>query len=541
MVKERVQKKSYQQSLEDIKEKMKEKRTKLLANASAPIRRRARMVNKSNMGNNAHNILKSVQMNNASLAVALQAEKEKVRQANAVILQLKRDQQALFLHLLLLKRKLKEHEANASEVRAFCKSGQFPIKNNAFLFCASLPKCLLFTENQSPRWNLDSKMTEEITLPSTVTVRRRRAERTAQRRSERVKELLIEGQAGAVVGPPAAGPTTSDDRTSNQPEPGDADRADTEDFQPPTPEHVPARKNRQQRPARKENQQPRSRPERTGRNPERGCKPERASLKKPWENPKPRARSKSRDRDRVRPTRSKSAAPSQGSKANPSQAFNDTFDFDCEEAVHITPFKAKAEDSPSEMEPSTTRRGCSPSSPSSESDDSLYVPQKSSRTQGKSSAVTTRRGRASKAITPEEDVLPQPGKISGVHGVRTAGRGLSLCDVTNLSPAAVRKFCKRSRPADGRGSNPVPARKRRCTMAVDYTEPSLNAKLRRGDKFTDLQFLRSPVFKQKSKRRSLVSSPAAAESVVLFFFTRSNVPNLPVLRYFSIRPASLIL
>lgn len=70
------------------------------------------------VGNNAHNILKSIQMNNASLAVALQAEKEKVRQANAVILQLKRDQQALFLHLLLLKRKLKEHEANVSEVRA---------------------------------------------------------------------------------------------------------------------------------------------------------------------------------------------------------------------------------------------------------------------------------------------------------------------------------------------------------------------------------------------------------------------------------------
>lgn len=153
MVKERVQKKSYQQSLEDIKEKMKERRTKRLANASAPIMRRARMINKSNgkdvlslcqwlilhiknkhnegddfvnhymqclllVGNNAHNIMKSIQMNNTSLAVALQAEKEKVRQANAVILQLKRDQQALFLHLLLLKRKLKEHEASVSEVRA---------------------------------------------------------------------------------------------------------------------------------------------------------------------------------------------------------------------------------------------------------------------------------------------------------------------------------------------------------------------------------------------------------------------------------------
>lgn len=146
MVKERVQKKSYQQSLEDIKEKMKDKRTKRLANASAPVtRRRAGMINKSNgedvlsfvasrnkprrgwschympclllVGSNSHNILKSIQMNNASLAVALQAEKEKVRQANEAILQLKRDQQALFFHLLLLKRKIKEHEANVSEVR----------------------------------------------------------------------------------------------------------------------------------------------------------------------------------------------------------------------------------------------------------------------------------------------------------------------------------------------------------------------------------------------------------------------------------------
>lgn len=148
MVKERVQKKSYQQSLEDIKEKMKERKNKRLASASAPIRKRARMINMSNgkdvlfnivyrnkhhdgddfvniytpwflsVGSNAPNILKSIQMNNASLAVALQAEKEKVRQANGVILQLKRDQQALFLHLLMLKRKLKENETNVSEVLA---------------------------------------------------------------------------------------------------------------------------------------------------------------------------------------------------------------------------------------------------------------------------------------------------------------------------------------------------------------------------------------------------------------------------------------
>lgn len=70
------------------------------------------------VGHNAHTILKSLQMNNSSLAVALQAEKEKVRQANAVILQLKREQQALFLHLLLFRKKLKEQEANVAEVRA---------------------------------------------------------------------------------------------------------------------------------------------------------------------------------------------------------------------------------------------------------------------------------------------------------------------------------------------------------------------------------------------------------------------------------------
>lgn len=601
MARERVKKKSFQESLEEIKEKMKEKRNKRLATVSGPNRGRSRRITTCNVTSSTNTLLKGVQQNNKALAVALQAEKEKVRQANVVILQLKREQQALFLHLLLLKKKLKEQEAlsaNLSENSSSNNIGQTESQGKEHNKSANKTP-----QKGSPVHADEHHGATNAVLPPTVGVRRRQTDRSSSRRRfERVQEhRIMREDSVARLDTLTASPICIDDAHQKQTHPVEET---TEEFQHSTPEPAPARSTKQPQQSRKQQSKPKADP--PPKKPERGRKAERGPLKKPWENPKPRARSKSRDRSA---TRSKTApTPTSQNKLNTSLGFNDTFDFDCEEAVHITPFKAKAEDNEpvtavstdtqSKMEdtsPVVCNGKDSLSPPSSESEDSLYVPQKSRKKHSlpeNTTSITTRRGRRSSKVTdeniilhkefnvyrdedssskiekskkdkiseeqegiygenegPEEadieehclrpvsplveaeikridDVLSNFGDSSNDNsplltdqtpqrvksckkrglGVRPRGRGLSLCDVTNMSPAAYRKFpCGGSRLSGARCSTPAqaPTRKRRCTMTVDYKEPSLNAKLRRGDKFTDLEFLRSPIFKQKSGRRSV--------------------------------------
>ncbi|XP_019364289.1 PREDICTED: shugoshin 1 isoform X2 [Gavialis gangeticus] len=93
--------------------------------------------------------------------------------------------------------------------------------------------------------------------------------------------------------------------------------------------------------------------------------------------------------------------------------------------------------------------------------------------------------------TPGGEVTPAVVPAQSSEGARP-----SLSDVTNIS----------FRDKKNSISQPVlnieerigaPNCKRRCTVSVNYKEPSISGKLRRGDPFTDACFLNSPIFKQK--------------------------------------------
>ncbi|XP_058039760.1 shugoshin 1 [Ahaetulla prasina] len=97
-------KKSFKDSLEDIKERMKEKRNKKWAslgkaNQVLPI--------KSKIADNSMAQLKNLQANNRALALALEEERSKMREAQDIILCLKKEYQSLKFQNFDLQRKLK--------------------------------------------------------------------------------------------------------------------------------------------------------------------------------------------------------------------------------------------------------------------------------------------------------------------------------------------------------------------------------------------------------------------------------------------------
>ncbi|NXN33528.1 SGO1 protein, partial [Nycticryphes semicollaris] len=70
----------------------------------------------------------------------------------------------------------------------------------------------------------------------------------------------------------------------------------------------------------------------------------------------------------------------------------------------------------------------------------------------------------------------------------------ALQDLTNRS---IQSSCTSS-PQTLEENSAAPSRRQRATIC--YKEPSLGGKLRRGDQFTDTQFLHSPIYKVKKKK-----------------------------------------
>ncbi|NXN25395.1 SGO1 protein, partial [Nycticryphes semicollaris] len=192
---------------------------------------------------------------------------------------------------------------------------------------------------------------------------------------------------------------------------------------------------------------------------------------------------------------------------------SDAYDFHFEECVHLTPFRQnKVNDTDTGVgdtdglsETTTTE-----SSAAEDSDDSLYKPYKSNSKKRKSAVDNDDalpvhvRPRSKRCLEREQKLHnekeTESNKLSNKSTRQPSepSRG-HLCDVTNtasLLPSAgnVTIVPEFEAPQS-------PKRKRRCTLTVNYKEPSIAGKLRRGDPFTDTNFLNSPIFKPKKDAR----------------------------------------
>ncbi|XP_048406648.1 shugoshin 1 [Stegostoma tigrinum] len=662
---ERCQKISFQENLEAIKERMKEKRNQ---NQTKNNRGKQTLTSKMKtkvLSKSAY--IKNIQANNHNLALSLEAEKKKLRQACDVILSLKRERQAMMFYILMLKRKLEEPSAVQFENLRHISDSIGEDLNN---FGDDLPQCLpscsspveFFNQDAERQVSLNSEVfhspenseftTESSralfsstvetppalkgisrgrsqdsihivpplddasfermdTLPVGVSIRRRSGRRSSSfhpqisafnlfttfenctevpsseehkfdtkfEAFENVPHSLDPNQGTETGSTERNRVQMSDNWHSEKLETKfTSSVSNTEFVNSENPGRISETEQElEQRGRRKIMERNKS-----------------MSLNKHLEPARTRARSKSRDRSQ-----------SKGSAAKERKMVldcSDTYNFDYEEGVHLTPFRRKPE--PSACENINTTKGsiASESNSDDDLDDSLYLPPADKRLKKSSSvckaksetptALTTRPRKRTVILRKETALKKEHGaeisqnetaqsnllkteytaedcqlqmesdneqeNISSIkHKVdnfpnskesstveylkpvlkkcvllqqeenaiknatiknkekfKTARKSFtprfSLCDVTNFSKLpSEKKEKKMSCPALLEGMNkisPVVVSKRRCTMAVNYKEPSLTAKLRRGDRYTDTQFLNSPIFKQKKNNARIHKS-----------------------------------
>ncbi|XP_064559396.1 shugoshin 1 [Zonotrichia leucophrys gambelii] len=197
---------------------------------------------------------------------------------------------------------------------------------------------------------------------------------------------------------------------------------------------------------------------------------------------------------------------------------SDAYDFHLEESVHLTPFRQnKVNNSDTEVEDdedSGETNTIESSSTAGDSDDSLYEPYKSKSKTRRSSMDESPmspihpRPRSKRCLAQREQKLCHEEETENKSSDKSIkqppepSRG-HLCDVTNTA-AALPSTGDAEIVPEGEGPQSPKRKRRSCSVTVNYKEPSIVAKLRRGDPFTDTKFLCSPIFKLKKdvKRHS---------------------------------------
>ncbi|XP_041039405.1 shugoshin 1 [Carcharodon carcharias] len=690
---ERCQKISFHESLEAIKERMKEKRnqnqTKInRAKQNLTSKAKTKVLSKSSF-------IKNIQVNNQNLAVSLEAEKKKLRVACDVILSLKRERQAMMFYILMLKRKLEDRFPEQFEnLRIISDSIGEDLSN----FGDDLPQCIPEPLCSSPVEPFIQDIVRHVPLANSRIHSPENADCTTAEESRAISNMMdtkpalrkiLKGRRSTFI------PSQDSDanliaplddasferidelpkgvsvrRRSGRKSPSfhgqigvfdlfntyenhsevswasdeqklDINFKDLENVPPLNsnqgtdmgsieleqiqmadnwnPERVKRKfksnvrnteivnSEKAERVSEKE-QDIQLEVEQRGRRGKGMERNKNIPLKKQLEPARASASSKSRDR-----CQSRSGTAKERKK---SLDYSDTYNFDYEESIHLTPFRRKDEPSACENINNTKISTDSESNSEDDLDDSLYVPpadkrrrtsSSHSRAKSEGSTVLATRQRSSRrTVILRKDVPHKKGpengdeetiqnetasfllktseydKINVCEHLKTKAKDIqlhfesgnkpentstikhknvknfqnseesavrylkpqlkkcvllqqreknagrtstirneenfkatgknfeprfSLSDVTNYSKLPIEnKEKKMSCPAFLERMNrisPIIVSKRRCTMAVNYKEPSLQSKLRRGDRYTDTQFLHSPIFKQKKNNASL--------------------------------------
>ncbi|XP_007515864.2 shugoshin 1-like isoform X2 [Erinaceus europaeus] len=514
MAKERCLKKSFQESLEEIKKRMKEKRNKNLTEIG---KRKSFITAPCQIITNTCQLLKNYQNNNKMLVLALENEKSKVREAQEIIVQLRKECYYLAYQLYALKGKLASQQTEeTAQNEELCPSG---IDSNSDNNSRDLPRQVPLQEAHLPSQgdsfeveeqipttshdrlefdvNSDEDMSTGNILPSTVSTRRSLKKHFSLCQLNTLDGFGISsssGQSFELERIACVDPLVNMHIPENVEQ--NACRWNTDQMNSsPRQNHPGSPLNTKEDTSEYKSEQTKSKNRIT-----QGRKRE--------EKRKANRRKKSKFEPTYRGSKSTNKKTVCTKKLNKSVTCNDAYNFNLGEGVHLTPFRQKmSNDTNTEESVNKCERSISESSSSEEDSDDLYLPSCKNTpdlpSKYDNTPITRPPSKRALKYTKEKELDdPKPTKATSILPETRQSPHFSLKDITNVSLVPEVRIRKMSlSPKINKEGPTASLPKRRCTVSVSYKEPTLASKLRRGDPFTDLCFLNSPIFKQKKDSR----------------------------------------